>query len=198
MAFGIKMNLKVIFILVAFLFFVGCEAPKPPPAPIAPAKPEAKAPKAEAEVKKEDEKPYSYTPAGKVDPFKPFIELTPPAPAGVRAPGVAPVKPAAPAIPAKPRPKRPTPAPTPLQRFDLAQLKLVGVIAQPEGNLALIEDPTGRGYIVSVGTAIGLKSGIVKKITTEGVVVEEEEQKPTGEVGYPEVTMALGKAPERK
>ena len=189
MALGIKMNLKVIFIIVAFLFFVGCEAPKPPPTPIAPAKPEAKAPKAEAEVKKEEEKPYSYTPAGKVDPFKPFIELTPPAPAGARAPGVA---------PAKPRPKRPTPVPTPLQRFDLAQLKLVGVIAQPEGNLALIEDPTGRGYIVSVGTAIGLKNGLVKKITTEGVVVEEEEQKPTGEVGYPEVTMALGKAPERK
>lgn len=194
------MNLKVVFILVAFLFFVGCEASKPPPAPRAPAKPEATALKEKEakEVKKEEEKPYSYSPAGKVDPFKPFIELTPPPPAMARAPGMAPEKPKTTAAPPKPRPKRPTPAPTPLQRFDLAQLKVVGIIAHPEGNRALIEDPTGKGYIVSEGTAIGLKRGIVKKISPEGVVVEEEEEKANGEVGYPEMTLVLGKAPERK
>lgn len=187
------MSLKVIFILVAFFFLAGCEGAKPPPAPLAPAKPQAKAPEEKKEAKKEEDKPYSYSPAGKTDPFKPFIELAPP-PAIARGPGAAPTKAA---VPVKPRPKRVV-APTPLQRFDLAQLKVVGIIAHPEGNRALIEDPTGKGYIVSEGTAIGLKSGIVKKITPEGVTVEEEELKPTGEVNYPEVTLALGKAPERK
>jgi type IV pilus assembly protein PilP len=64
---------------------------------------------------------------------------------------------------------------TPLQRFDLGQLKLVGVIWATEEPKALIEDGGGLGYIVTRGTLIGSKGGIVKMIEPKRVVVEEYE-----------------------
>lgn len=62
---------------------------------------------------------------------------------------------------------------TPLQRFDIGQLKLVGVIWQTEEPRALIEDSGGLGYIVTRGTLIGSKGGIVKAIEPKRITIEE-------------------------
>jgi type IV pilus assembly protein PilP len=64
---------------------------------------------------------------------------------------------------------------TPLQRFDLGQLKLVGVIWETDEPRALVEDSGGLGYIVTRGTLIGSRGGIVKKIEPKRVIVEEYE-----------------------
>jgi type IV pilus assembly protein PilP len=63
---------------------------------------------------------------------------------------------------------------TPLERISLDQLKLVAIIRAPSGNRALMEDGTGKGYIVKKGTYIGLNSGVVTKINAESLIVEEE------------------------
>jgi Tfp pilus assembly protein PilP len=70
---------------------------------------------------------------------------------------------------------RPEEAKTPLQRFDLGQLKLVGIVLEEKEPKALIEDSSGLGYIVTKGTPIGSKGGIVKAIEPKRVVVEEYE-----------------------
>lgn len=62
---------------------------------------------------------------------------------------------------------------TPLQRFDIGQLKLVGVIWKSEEPVALIEDSGGLGYIVTRGTLIGSKGGIIKTIEQKRIVIEE-------------------------
>jgi type IV pilus assembly protein PilP len=62
---------------------------------------------------------------------------------------------------------------TPLQRFELGQLKLVGVIWEASEPKALIEDSGGLGYIVTRGTLIGSNGGIIKAIESKRVVVEE-------------------------
>jgi type IV pilus assembly protein PilP len=62
---------------------------------------------------------------------------------------------------------------TPLQRFELGQLKLVGVIWETSEPKALIEDSGGLGYIVTRGTLIGPNGGIIKTIEPRRVVVEE-------------------------
>jgi type IV pilus assembly protein PilP len=63
---------------------------------------------------------------------------------------------------------------TPLQRISLGQLKLVAVILASSGNKALVEDPSGKGYIVSRGTYIGQYFGRIKRILKDRIVVEEE------------------------
>jgi type IV pilus assembly protein PilP len=63
---------------------------------------------------------------------------------------------------------------SPLERYEIGQLKLVGVIWSIKDPAALVEDTSGLGYTVKVGTPIGANDGRVKKIAPDGIVVEEE------------------------
>jgi type IV pilus assembly protein PilP len=71
---------------------------------------------------------------------------------------------------------------TPLERISLEQLNLRAVIRAPSGNRALVEDNSGKGYIIKNGTYIGLNSGIVTQINAESIVIEEEIENLMGEL----------------
>ena len=62
---------------------------------------------------------------------------------------------------------------SPLERYELGQLKLVGVIWNSSEPRALVEDSAGLGYVVKVGTPIGASDGIVKAIKPNGITIEE-------------------------
>lgn len=117
---------------------------------------------------------YRYDPAGKRDPFlSPFYH--------------------------QPEQTAPEEAKTPLQRFDLGQLKLVGIILEEKEPKALIEDSGGLGYIVTKGTPIGSKGGVIKAIEPKRVVVEEYETDFYGKRQAQERELPLfvaGSAPE--
>jgi type IV pilus assembly protein PilP len=61
-----------------------------------------------------------------------------------------------------------------LLKVTLAQLKVAGIIIMPGGNKALVEDPSGKGYIVYEGTYIGEHFGRIQEILKDRIVVEEE------------------------
>lgn len=62
---------------------------------------------------------------------------------------------------------------SPLERKDLGQFKLVGIIWDMKEPKAMVEDTDGLGYTLKLGTPIGDKSGKVKAIRPTEVVVEE-------------------------
>jgi Tfp pilus assembly protein PilP len=62
---------------------------------------------------------------------------------------------------------------TPLERYDLGQLKLVGVIWDVKEPNAIVEDSAGLGYVVRVGTPIGANDGKVKLIKPSEIIIEE-------------------------
>ena len=62
---------------------------------------------------------------------------------------------------------------SPLERLELSQLKLVGIVWDIKDPRAMIEDSTGLGYVVKVGTPIGSNDGKVKAIHRNEVLVEE-------------------------
>ena len=65
---------------------------------------------------------------------------------------------------------------SPLEQKDLSQLNLVGIIANIKNikePIALIEDTSGLGYTVKVGTPIGMNNGKVKAIYRNLIIVEE-------------------------
>jgi type IV pilus assembly protein PilP len=165
---------------IVFLFGVGgCGGGTPPSSLPSKAKSPAvekkkvEPPKAaeKKEPEKKEEKEYSYNPAGKPDPFKPFIELTP-----VRT-------------------SRSTPL-TPLQKYDISQLKLVAIISTPEGNIALVEDAAGKGYFLKKGTWVGKNDGKVTKILKDKVIVEEDYQDIFGQTKKNEISLFLHKVEE--
>jgi len=81
-----------------------------------------------------------------IDPFKPFIKTV--------------------------RPKSPKAHLLPIQRVKLSELTLKGIIYSPENPMALINDASGKAYIIKVGDPIG-PLGHVKFITKSKVIVEE-------------------------
>lgn len=99
-------------------------------------------------------KTYAYDPKGKIDPFLPWT-------AGAED-----------ASGSGNQVKRRIPR-TPLEKVDLSQLKLVGVILSASGNKALVEETTGKGFVITQGTYIGINGGKVSKILKDKVIVEE-------------------------
>ncbi len=98
---------------------------------------------------------FTYTPLGKSDPFKPFIETD--------------IK----AASAEGR-VRSIPL-SPLQRLDVEQFTLVGVAGSPNRRVAMVEDKMNKKfYPVTVGTSIGKNSGKVVDILADRVIVDEK------------------------
>lgn len=62
---------------------------------------------------------------------------------------------------------------SPLQRFEIAQLKLTGLVLDMRPPRAMLQDASGMGFIITPGTPIGRRHGVVKSIEPGRVVVEE-------------------------
>lgn len=80
---------------------------------------------------------------------------------------------------------------SPLERFELGQLKIVGIIWDLKEPRAMVEDTAGLGYIVKVGTPIGINDGTVKAIGRSEVIVEESYEDSSGAKRKRDVSMRL-------
>lgn len=80
---------------------------------------------------------------------------------------------------------------SPLERFDLGQLKIVGIVWDIKEPRAMVEDSTGLGYVVKVGTPIGNSDGKIKEIHREQVIVEEFYEDAYGARRKRDVSMKL-------
>lgn len=69
---------------------------------------------------------------------------------------------------------------TELQKIDLDKLKLVAVVVGTATPMAMVEDATGRGHTLKIGTLIGKRLGQVKHIRRGEVIVQEEFRDFTG------------------
>ncbi len=88
----------------------------------------------------------AYNPAGRRDPFRPFtLDIRPEARTQL----------------------------TPLQRYELGQLVVVGTVWELNPARAMVEDSVGMGFIVTIGTPIGRNGGVVTAIEPQRIVVEE-------------------------
>ena len=125
----------------------------------------------ESEIQKPSEEiekkvAYFYDPKGKLDPFKSILAIE----AENRARAEEKVRKKL----KKKLKKKKRPPLTALQKVELSQLKLVGIIISPAGNKALVEEASGKGYIIIKGTYIGANFGQVKQILNDRIIVEEE------------------------
>lgn len=100
---------------------------------------------------------YSFNPAGKPDPFRPFVEKDPVL-LKKKAETVAAV------------------SIFPLQKVGLDQFNLIGIAGDSERRLAVVETRDSRGsrfYALTLGMVIGLNKGKVVEIKNDLIVVEE-------------------------
>ncbi len=84
---------------------------------------------------------------------------------------------------------------TGMQVFEPGQLKLVALLKKEGEDFAMVEDFTGKGYIISVGTKIG-KRGVVKNIVPNQVIIEETAETRAGKQIVSKIVMVLKKEGE--
>lgn len=71
---------------------------------------------------------------------------------------------------------------TDLERFAVTDFKVTGVITGPIRMRAMLLSPDGKTHYVSEKMKVGLRDGIVVKITTKSVVIREKVVNPLGEI----------------
>lgn len=64
---------------------------------------------------------------------------------------------------------------TGMQLFEPGQLTLVAILQRKNGNIAMVEDSTGKGYVVKQGTKIGRYGEITSIIPNKVIIVETKE-----------------------
>ncbi len=129
-------------------------APAPKPAAAAKAPAVASAPGEEA---KPAEPPFSYSPIGKRDPFHSYLADLQEAERNDR------------------RKLEDT------ERYEIDQYRLTGLVTGTAQPKAMVEDPTGRGHTLHVGSRLGRNGGRVTRITDRDITVTEEIRSPTGD-----------------
>jgi Tfp pilus assembly protein PilP len=118
-------------------------------------------------IKKE---PYTYTSAGNRDPFLSLI---------------------------KPKTSRErTEGATPLESYDLSQMKLVAVVSDARKGYALLRLPDGKHYTALLGTPMGLHAGKITSILSDSIVVEEHLYDYKGRLKTEEKILRLRKEEE--
>jgi len=100
---------------------------------------------------------FTFLPAKPLDPFVPFI------------------LPTQSGLPEEDEPQNGSPM-TPLQRMTMSEIEkgLKAITWGDLGKRAVIEDSTGRGYIVAIGTPAGEHSGVITQIYNDRLVVQQE------------------------
>ncbi|MFZ7127062.1 MAG: pilus assembly protein PilP [Desulfobacterales bacterium] len=121
-----------------------------------------------------------YNAEGKLDPFEPLFRQEAPADEGEIKPEVA------------NRPERPR---TPLEKLELGQLKLVAVVFAGPQRRALVEEASGKGYVVEMGTSIGRERGKVVEIEKDRIVIKQEFEDDFGDMVVKQKEMKLQKPP---
>jgi type IV pilus assembly protein PilP len=111
----------------------------------------------ELSVKNQDKKEFSYGSSGKRDPFQALTSVKKPIVSGLAVT-------------------------TPLQKFALNQLRVIGVIWGKGEPTAMVNAPDGKSYVLKKGIKAGKNNGTVVDINKESIVVEEKFYDFSGEV----------------
>ncbi len=92
----------------------------------------------------------------------------------------------------------PEPAPDtcaePLCRYSLEEYKLTGIVTGMGKPVAVLENPKGKGYVVSRGMKVGKQGGVVKEILRDSIIVAE--RRPDGQGATREEEIVLRMRPD--
>lgn len=79
----------------------------------------------------------------------------------------------------------------PLEQFEVNEFELVGVVTGSGIRKAMVQDLTGKGYFIQVGTRIGKMGGKVIRITGKEVVIKEPFNDFMGRRSSRDITLKL-------
>ena len=174
--FGAKLT-SLPAVLASLAMWALVDVARAQPAPVAPKKsgaPAAPAPEPAPAISGAEVAgfmdPFDYDPRGRRDPFAPPTVDKPVAPGGLHGPVL------------------------PLQRHDVAALRLTGVIWDVSRPRAMIEAPDGTTHVVGMNAKLGPKNGYIAAIREGEIVVVETEDR-AGKLSSTTTVVKIGTGP---
>lgn len=79
----------------------------------------------------------------------------------------------------------------PLQRVQINDLKLLGIMWGGYGYYGLVQTPDGKGYTVKEGMLMGANNGVITTITDKAIIVSEPSIDITGKKTTKDVEILL-------
>ncbi|MCF8036205.1 MAG: pilus assembly protein PilP [Desulfobacteraceae bacterium] len=119
-----------------------------------------------------------YTRKGRVDPFEPFLnKQSEETASGGEGEEID------------------QPPPGPLTRVSLSQLKLTAILQIPgeKKSMAMVEDPSGKGFVIHKGTYVGESGGKVSEILSDRILIREKYKDVYGKIAVREIEKKLQK-----
>lgn len=83
----------------------------------------------------------------------------------------------------------------PIHSFDVSQFRLVGMVADPRGNKAMVVDPSGKAYVLRLGMTIGKNEGKITTIGSGGIDVVEQFRDENGKLRKETIRIPLLRKP---
>jgi len=81
---------------------------------------------------------------------------------------------------------------TGMRRFEPGQLTVVAIVMSDNGPIAMVQDSTGKGYVIRRGTKVG-RTGEVVDIVTNKVIIQQESSAQVTTAQQKTVEMVLKK-----
>ncbi len=79
----------------------------------------------------------------------------------------------------------------PLEQFEVSDFALIGIISGPGAKKAMVQDATGKGFLVQVGTRIGKKGGTVSRIAEKEIIIVEPYRDYRGRKIFREIALKI-------
>ncbi|MEN8257259.1 MAG: hypothetical protein ABFS09_05290 [Thermodesulfobacteriota bacterium] len=79
---------------------------------------------------------------------------------------------------------------TGMQKFEPGQLSVVAIVQKQQGPIAMVQDSTGKGYLLSAGEKLG-RNGVVEEITGNMILVKQQYKMTSGAIRHRVVKMLL-------
>ena len=84
---------------------------------------------------------------------------------------------------------------TELEKYPATDFQLLGVLTGPLKVSAILRDPEGKTYYVSENLRIGQRNGVIKRITTQSIIVREKIVNAIGREENVDTEIVLTKKP---
>jgi len=79
----------------------------------------------------------------------------------------------------------------PLEQFEVNEYELVSIVIGSGIKKAMVQDLTGKGFLIQIGTRIGKRNGKVIQITDKQVVVEEPFKDFLGRKSFRKIPLSI-------
>jgi Tfp pilus assembly protein PilP len=116
--------------------------------------------------------PPPYSSRGKIDPFQPIFSNEP-----IRR---------APTVYQTDCVSNPS-----LERLDMSQLKLTGIVMTERQPIALVQEADAKGHVITENMCFGRHGGKVERILNDRIIVREEMQDTTGQLQFKKIELKL-------